>query len=213
MEAFDFAVGLGPIGACASVFDIAERIAKGMRSVARPIIGQNFSDCDAALVEPGVGADPECSGGLFAFIGEQFAVDQARVCVDGGVQKVIAQGIAVFSHHSATFVGLTIDPSRRAAHHPPSTARGDLAHFLDVHMDQFADGGRFDVAHGPASRAVQPAQPGHPVTGQHSVHRKRMNAQQIADLGWSPTAQLAIHSEVFFMSPRHAVPNVRGQYN
>ena len=63
-----------------------------------------------------------------------------------------------------------------------------VAAVLGLAVDQFADGGRFDAAHGPASRAVQPVQPCHPVTAQHAVHSRGLNAQQVTDLGRAPAA-------------------------
>src|SRR5690606_33997771 len=72
------------------VLDVAQSVAKGMGSVASPVVGQDLANGDASTGEPGVGADPEISGGLFAFIGQQLAVDQPGVAVDRGVQIVVA---------------------------------------------------------------------------------------------------------------------------
>lgn len=69
MEAFDFAVGLGPIWAGAAMLDVTQRITEGARSVAGTVVCHNLSSDDAVSLEPGVGAQSEAGCGLLAFIG------------------------------------------------------------------------------------------------------------------------------------------------
>src|SRR5690349_19941596 len=109
--------------------------------------------------------------------------------VDRGVEEVIAThktAIAVLARSSA---GLRVAVAHAAPLHPPATAGRDLADFLDVDVDQVSDSLGYDAPDDAARRADQPAQSGDPVAGQHSVHGRGMNAQQITDPGWSPTAQ------------------------
>ena len=86
VEAFDFAVGLGPVGAGAFVGDVrAEGGGEVAGSVAGAVVGQDAGDGDCVVGEPGVGASPERGGGVAAFVGEQFGVGQPGVVVQGGV--------------------------------------------------------------------------------------------------------------------------------
>ena len=72
MEAFDFAVGLGPVGAGAFVGDAGcgEGVAPGEGFVAAAVVGQDPSHRDAAVGEVGVGAFEESDGGFLALVGQ-----------------------------------------------------------------------------------------------------------------------------------------------
>lgn len=47
----------------------------------------------------------------------------------------------------------------------------------------------FIAARDPAGAAVEPAQPGEPVSGQDPVHRGGMQSEQVGDAGRSPATQ------------------------
>lgn len=69
MEPFDFAVGLGPVGAGAFVghVGVGEGLGPQPRPVTGEVVGQAALDGDALVGEPAVGTPPEpgCGGSLF----------------------------------------------------------------------------------------------------------------------------------------------------
>lgn len=66
-----------------------------------------------------------------------------------------------------------------AAAGSPPAAVGDTAELLDAHMHQLTARGVFIAAHDPA----ESAQLGQPEAGQHPVHRRGMQTEQVADAG------------------------------
>ena len=109
MEAFDFAVGLGPVWASAFVADAGrvQRLFPGMGSVAGTVVGQDALDMGDALGgEPCLRSVPERGGGCFGFVGQDFGVGQPAVIVEGGVKVGIAEiGAAACG---AWFAGITV---------------------------------------------------------------------------------------------------------
>src|SRR5271165_4770091 len=89
----------------------------------------------------------------------------------------------------AAFVGARVMVARGAAQHSPATAGWDLAELFDVDMDHVPAPGGLHTADDSSGGAVQPAQLGHSVSGQHPMHGGGMQSQQVADSGWPPTAQ------------------------
>src|SRR4051812_14574270 len=98
------------------------------------------------------------------------------------VQEVItADGLAVLAENPAAFVRLMVALTGRSTQHPPAAAGGDLAQLLDVDVDEFTAAGLCHTTNDSAGGTVQPAQFGQSITSQHSMHRGRVQAQQIAD--------------------------------
>jgi hypothetical protein len=107
-------------------------VAPDAGAVAGAVVGQDPFDGDACVAEEGVGALPEAGGGLLALVGEDLAVGEAGMVVDGGVQIAVAEvgaavvgagpgGVAVCGAVAAA-VGPTVDLV--------ATAVGDVARFL-----------------------------------------------------------------------------------
>lgn len=71
VEAFDFPLGLGPVGPGEAVADIgAEGGGEGAGAVAGPVVGEDGGDGDAGLSEECVGAAPECGRGFLFLVAE-----------------------------------------------------------------------------------------------------------------------------------------------
>src|SRR6185503_4217712 len=77
----------------------------------------------------------------------------------------------------------------QAAQHAPATAVWDLAELLDVDVHQFARSSALVAAHHTPAGTVEPGQSSQPVAGQHTVHGRGMQSEQIADAGRPPTPQ------------------------
>jgi len=92
LVAFDLPVGAGPIGAGSLVHDagLGEHAAPEAGSVARSIVGQHAAYGDAVSGEERLGALPERDRGGSFLVGEDLAVGQAGVVVDGAVDKAVA---------------------------------------------------------------------------------------------------------------------------
>src|SRR4051812_48502696 len=121
----------------------AER--KGL--VAGAVVGLEALDGDAEVAEPCVGALPEPDRGDGFLVGQDFAVGNAAVTVDRGVDERVADSDAAGLGDVAATPG------------SPATACGDAAQLLDVHLDQLAGTVMFDAAadHG-AGGTVEPAE-------------------------------------------------------
>jgi len=189
VESFDFAVGLGPVRSRPSMFNAFDSIAKCMRSIAGSVVGQHISNDNAALGEPGVGPQPEVSSRLFAFVCQDFGVDEPRVGVDGGVQKMIAAACATISgRDAAALIGAGVLAARGLTELAPAAAGGDLAEFLDIDVHQVAGTGRFHPADDSPGWAVQPAEFGQAVAGQDAVHGGDVESEQVGDARRPPSA-------------------------
>ena len=89
VKPFHFAVRLGPVRPGSAMFYSRKGAGEWVGSIASSVVCQHFSNSDTAFEEPGVGTCPKAGRGVFAFIGQQFAIGQPRVPVDGGMKKVI----------------------------------------------------------------------------------------------------------------------------
>ena len=140
VEPFDFAVGLGSVGAGAFVCDVvAESLFEGVGAVAGAVVSQDSCHGDPGGVEEGVGALPGRGGGFLLLVGQDFAVGQAGVVVDGVVDVGIP-GPAVRG-------GSGLVPGTRGTAPPfVAAAVGDPAAVLDVDVDQVAGGGMLVAA-------------------------------------------------------------------
>jgi hypothetical protein len=78
--------------------------------------------------------------------------------------------MTVLAASPRTLIGVCVAVTRGAAKHPPAAAGGNLAEFLDIDVDQIAGPGRLDAPDQPSGGAVEPAQFGQPVAGQHAMH-------------------------------------------
>ena len=184
MEAFDFAVGLGPVGA--GFLDLRAGafagFVPGAAAVAAAVVGDDPLAGDAEFAEPGVGARPELCGCFAAFIVEVLAVGQVGAVVEGGVQVAVA--------------GFGARRGRLAAPvDPPAAAGRDGGQLLDVHMDEFTRafalithrrrfGGAVAAIQAPQARLVE-----------NLLHRRGGDADLVRDPGGAaaPTATQADH--------------------
>src|SRR5690606_6275092 len=83
VEAFDFAVGLGPVGPGAAVLEAVQGCGEVLGPVAGPVVGHHGGNGDPGGGEVGACSDPEGRCGLLAFVGEDLGVGQSGVVVDG----------------------------------------------------------------------------------------------------------------------------------
>src|SRR5689334_14807179 len=129
-----------------------------------------------------MGACPERGGGFLALVGQDFAVGQAGVIVDGGMQVAVADdGVAVAAASGRGDGGLAVAPAGLLAVDAPAAAVGDVAEFLDVHVHQLARGGALITAHPLAAGPVQVSQRRAAVAGQHRMHGGGGQAQPERD--------------------------------
>ncbi len=87
------AVGLGSVGPGSLVCDPGrcQDIAPGAGAVAAAVVRQDALDGDARAGEVGVGPLPEAGRGFLALVGQDLAVGEAGVVVDGGVDVAVAR--------------------------------------------------------------------------------------------------------------------------
>src|SRR6202012_1859101 len=188
VEPRHFPVCLRPVGAVPLVGDpgCGQGITPGEGLVAGPVVGQDRLDGDPGGGEERLGAAPERGRGVLAFIGQDFAVGQAGVVVDGGVQ------VAVADHRVAVLAGGGGGPAGAPAlgppGDPPAAAIRDVAEVFDVHVHQLTGLLAFIPADAAAGGPVQMRQPGTAVAGQHAVHGGRGQLEGEGDPGWSPPA-------------------------
>jgi hypothetical protein len=133
-------------------------------------------DDDPGLGEGVLSPGPEGGGGLQFLVGQDLAVGQAGVVVDGIVK------IAVAAARSALAASL-------AAQDVMSAALGDIAELLDVDVHQVAWSLVFVAPDYSACGAVEVGQAGETVTGEYPVHRGGVEPEQVGDAGWAPAAQ------------------------
>ena len=126
VEAFDLPVGLGPVGAGEFVLDLAEGVVEEPGPVAGPVVGHHPQHGHAVGGIEGVGALPEPGGGFFLLVGQDLRVDDSGVVVDCGVQE------------GMTDPGAPVSLAGLAAEGAPTTAVGDAAEFLHVHVHEIA---------------------------------------------------------------------------
>src|SRR5690242_16255392 len=184
VEAFCFAVGLGPVGADPFVGDAGggQGLAPGEGLVAGPVIGHDPLGGDPGGAEPGAGAVPERHGGVFALIAEDLAVGQAGVVIDGGVQVAVADdgpAMPVTGAGGGFLVLVAAGPPGGA----PAAAIRDVPQLLDVDMDQLARRGALIPADYLPAGPVQGSQRRAAVAGQHLMHGGRIQAQAERDPG------------------------------
>src|SRR5699024_5666971 len=158
IEPLDLAVGLGPVGVGAFVFDslAGEQVPPDMGLVAGPVVGQYPLHRDPDRAEVGVGTLPEAGGGLFLLVGQQLALGQTGVVF----HSVMDVGVSDFGAVLAT-----LGSSQRSV---PSSVR-DVAELVDVHVHQLAGPLAFVASHHTAGGPVQVGQVGAPVAGQDVV--------------------------------------------
>src|SRR5699024_3007783 len=122
----DLAVGLGPVGAGAFVRDLlAQGGGEGLGPVGGPVVGQHPFDDDPARGEVVIGTVPERGGGFLGLIGEDLAVGQPGVVIEGVV------------HAGCARLGALLDPvALGAAVGSVAAAVGDAPELLDIHMDK-----------------------------------------------------------------------------
>src|ERR1700722_5811057 len=140
VEPFDFAVGLGPVGAGALVGDAQVRAGSGpvAGAVAATVVGEDALDGDPGGGVPGGGAGQERGRGFLALVGEDLGIGEPGVVVQDGVQIAVAQlGVAVAVAAGAGSRGPVL-LALCAPGGAPATAVGDVAELLDVSVDELA---------------------------------------------------------------------------
>ena len=184
MEAFDFAVGLRPVGA--GFLDLRAGafagFVPGAAAVAAAVVGDDPFAGDAEFAEPGVGARPELCGCFAAFVVEVLAVGQAGAVVEGGVQVAVA--------------GFGARRGRLAAPvDAPAAAEGDGGQLLDVHVDEFTRAFALITHRRRFGGAVAAVQAPEARLGEDLLHRRRRHADFVGDPGGAaaPTATQADH--------------------
>lgn len=114
----------------------AESPAEQAGSVAGAVVGEDALDGDAVLGEESIRALPEGGRVLLAFVGQNLAVREPGVIVDGCANEAVADhGTAAPTHVGC---GLPIACGLLAGHDPMSAAVWNVAELLDVDVDQFA---------------------------------------------------------------------------
>ncbi|KOT65563.1 hypothetical protein ADK43_03050 [Streptomyces rimosus subsp. rimosus] len=121
----------------------------------------------------------EAARGLFAFVGQNLAVREPGVIVDGCVDEAVADDGAAAPTRIGG--GLPIAGGLLAGHDPMSAAVGNVAELLDVDVDRFAGTRSFVAADDLTGGPVHPAQPVQAVAGQDAVDRRAGYAQDRAD--------------------------------
>lgn len=182
VEAFDLAVGLRPVGADLLVGDAGrgQGLGEQLGLVAGAVIGQDAIDGDALVREERVRPFPESDGGVLAFVGQDFAVGQAGVVVDGGVDVAVADRGGAAS--ALVGGGLAVAVAGCAADDAPA-AVGDVAELLDVDVDQLARSGSFVAADDPAGGPVHEGQAVAAVPHEDPVDRRGGQPQDRTDAG------------------------------
>ena len=192
VEAFDFAVSLGPVGPGAFVADPGadEDVAEGPGAVAGAVVGHHPLDRHPVGGEGGDGVGHEGRGGGLGFIGQDLGVDEAGVVIDGVVDGGVAPDLAAVG---AVALGEVPCPGVRFAAHPAqnpvAAAVRDPAELLDVDVDHLSGpgvlvpSGRLASADpGPGGRVREPQRRAM-VSGQDAVDRGDVQVQVVGDPG------------------------------
>ncbi len=89
MESFDFAVGLGPVGAGPLRGDVefGAGVTPGVGAVGGSVVGEDPFDGDAMIGEPGDGSLEHTDRGGGFLVGADLGVGHAGMIVDDGVQE------------------------------------------------------------------------------------------------------------------------------
>jgi hypothetical protein len=154
-----------------------EGVVEVAAAVAAAVVGQDPFDGDAMAGEEDGGSSPELGGGDTELVGEDFAVGDAGVGVDGGVHEGVTDlGAAV----AAPFGGAAVDP--------PAATAWDPADLLDVDVDELAGPGRLDASHRLAGDAVEMVEAIHAVSGQDAVDGRGVHPDDAGDPGWAEPA-------------------------
>lgn len=188
MKPFLVAVGLWPVGAGPAMFDVAERVTVGVRSVAGTVVGQNISHSETTLEKPGVDPFPEVSRRSFACVSEE----SRSTPVGSGHQERRAGKWCPRSGSLHLSRGRPELLSARELWLPPGSTElapaatgGDLFEFLDVQVHQIARRGRFHPTDDATGGTVQPALE-QLVTAEHVVHRGHVEPVQMRDTSGVP---------------------------
>src|SRR5262245_2313744 len=181
VEAFDFAVPLGAAWweatvPCAGGVDGG---GEGVGAVTGAVVGLDGLDADVELGEPGMRSLPESDRGDGFLVIEDFAVGDAAVTVDRGVdERVTDTGVAMVA---------VVTASVRS----PAAAGRDAPQFLDVDLDEFAGTVVLDPSpdHG-SGRPVHPRDPIETATAQDPMNRRGGQLENARDARRSQLAGL-----------------------
>jgi hypothetical protein len=187
VEAFDLAVGLGPVGTGALVGDaeFGARVGPVVGAVRATVVGQDPAHAHPTIGEPRDGVAQHGRGGLLGLVVMGFHVGHAGVVVEDGVQVAGPdQWLPVLALRGAG-AGRGRGPvllALLAADVAPAAAVGDLAELLDVNVDQVAGVFVLVPADPLTGYPVDVAEPVEAAPGQHRVDRRCRHPERVGDL-------------------------------
>lgn len=126
LEAFDVAVGLGPVGACLLIGDVAPPGVEQLRPVAGSVIAEDTFGGDPVGGVEDVGATLEGGRGLLSLDGDDLGIGELGVVINGRMQKELADRDNL----------LSVLPPDRAPWPAPTTTVGNAAEPVHVDMHQ-----------------------------------------------------------------------------
>jgi hypothetical protein len=160
VEAFDLAVGLGPVGAGAFVGDVGvgERAGPVTGAIAGAVVGQCSFDVDAVGGEPGVRSFPERCGGRALLVVEDLGVGETGAVIERSVQVAVAGAGSFGGWCVASAVDL------------PTTPFGDPTELFDIDVDQLARPIALIALRLLRGGAVAAIEPAHALRAQDRLH-------------------------------------------
>jgi len=184
VEAFDLAVGLGPIRPGPLVDDVELRtgLAPQEAAVAAAVVGQHAFDGHPSCGEPGDGSSEHAGCGGGGLVVMDLGVGDPRVVVEDGVNKRCAHLLVVPRVLRLARGGLSVASSLLLAHKPPAAVIGDVAELLDVSVQHRARVVVLVATDRFPGGAVDVAEPVESTPDQHRVHRGRCEADLGGDL-------------------------------
>lgn len=183
MEAFDLAVGLGPVGAGLSWGDaeLFAGIAPGVGFLGRAVVGEDPLDPDAAGLEPGhcPAENPDRGDGFLVVM--DLGVGDPGVVIDDAVnERGPDLGLTVFRSWFA-WCGGTIPVALRASNVSPAAGVGDVSELFDVDVDHRPGVVVFVTAHDLTGADVDVVELVHPAPGQHGVNGRGGHSELAGD--------------------------------
>jgi hypothetical protein len=150
-------------------------------------VGEHSFDRDVVAGEEAGGSLPErCCGGAL-FVGEDLAVGEACVAIDGGVHERVADFGAI---PASPFGGPAVDA--------PPAAFGDATQLLDIDVDELAGSGHLDPSDRCSGHSIEVIESVELMTDQHPMGRRGMHADNPCDArGSEATAAAQRHDATF----------------
>ena len=162
-------------------------------AVARTVVGEHGPDADAALGEPAARALPERDRGDRALVGQNLAVGDTGVVVDGGVDVGVTDAAVAPMAVAA------------AAVRAPAASWGDAAQLLDVDVEQVSRPGVLvQASDDPSGRAVEPGEAVEAEPAEHAIHGGAGQSQPPADAHGAELAAPSQPLDLALDPSRHA---------